>query len=163
MRSRLYVFSILLTIIISCAQKEQKNNTLPNNTGIVSTKYVFLKDIVEENSKHILIADTIQYFTGASAQKAYKEDHAEEPEESTFYIRNTGVDNIKFPISNSAKIVTKTLENYKNGDSKEGTQLTIGNFKEFLNDSKYSYIKSLPFKISFSGKEITKIEEIYIP
>ncbi|MBL1215432.1 MAG: hypothetical protein HND52_18845 [Ignavibacteriae bacterium] len=162
------VFSILLISIFvmiltfSCDKKNDFAEKLsePQLSGV---KTVFIKNLIFENDDVFMSADSIQFFTGEKAEQAYREDTGGEIEESTFYIRNKTVDDLKYKLADNVKIIVKTFEYYNQESKLEGKQAELKMFGKLFKNETEKYYSRLPFKITFKNNEVQKIEEIYIP
>lgn len=157
------ITSLLLGILIlSCSKNSSDKIETPSEpikfSGI---KHVLIIDAETTNSQNFIITDTIQYFSGEEAIKAYRVDTGKDIEEKTFYIRNKTADSIKFAVSDSLNVFAQTFD-YANGE-----ELTddshFEKFKTFISSDIKTYISTLPFKITIVNNNVVVIEEIYIP
>jgi len=155
---------ILLLLAASCNQKNLHFKDLPAEINKFSgVKYAFIEAVESQNTKFYLLVDTIQYFAGKHAQEAYFQDNNKDLDETTFYIRNTIVDSVRFLISDTTNIVTKTFEYSNITNIGVKATLQIEKFGKILKDPKLSYIKKIPFRINIKDDVVILIEEIYLP
>ena len=152
----LFILLISFLFFISC----ESDNGI-SSRKFTGTKFVHIHKFYFESSPKVLVADTIQFFTGEDASIAYQEDYQKEIDETTFYIRNKNIDSLKFKISNNLKIESKTID-FANSQ-KDKVNNDIKRFAELFNSEIQKYYSSLPFKLSFKEGKVYKIEEVYIP
>ena len=160
--STLFISILAIIISFSCTDKDdslEKSTTIKLN----GTKTVFIKNIIFDNDKVFMAADSIQFFTGEDAEKAYKEDTGTEIEESTFYMRNKTVDDLKYKVADNVKILVKTFDYFSQDSKLEGKHAELKMFGKLFESDTEKYYSRLPFRITFKDNEVQKIEEIYIP
>lgn len=149
-------------IILSCSKNDsdeiKESSELIKFNGI---KHVLILKAESTNSQNFIYADTIQYFSGEDAAIAYRIDTGKELEEKTFYIRNNTADSIKFAVSDSLNLITKTFD-FTNDNTLRDVSL-FKKFETFISSDIRTYISTLPFKLTIVDNEVVVIEEIYIP
>ena len=122
----LFILLISFLFFISC----ESDNGI-SSRKFTGTKFVHIHKFYFESSPKVLVADTIQFFTGEDASIAYQEDYQKEIDETTFYIRNKNIDSLKFKISNNLKIESKTID-FANSQ-KDKVNNDIKRFAELFN------------------------------
>lgn len=152
----IFILLISFLFFISC---ESDNGF--SSSQFTGTQFVHIHKLYFESMPKVLLADTIQFFTGEEAAIAYREDYETQIDETTFYIRNKNIDSLKFEISESLNIDLKTIDNKNTQKDKVGND--IKRFAELFNSEIQKYYSSLPFKLSFKKGKVYKIEEVYIP
>jgi hypothetical protein len=160
--STLFISILAMTIAIACTENNDSMEKLsaPQLNGV---KTVFIKNLIFENDNVFIAADSIQFYTGEDAEKAYKEDTGTEIEESTFYMRNKTVDDLKYKLADNVKILVKTFDYFSQDSKLEGKQAELKMFSNLFENDTEKYYSRLPFKITLKNNEVQKIEEIYIP
>jgi hypothetical protein len=152
----LFILLISILFFISC----ESDNGI-SSRKFTGTKFVHIHKFYFESSPKVLVADTIQFFTGEDASIAYQEDYQKEIDETTFYIRNKNIDSLKFGIAENLNIDLKTINSKNTHNDNVGND--IKRFADLFNSEIQKYYSSLPFKLSFNEGKVYKIEEVYIP
>ena len=149
-------------LVLSCSNNNSDEIEKPSEViKFNGIKHVLILNAESTNSHNFLYADTIQYFSGEEATKAYQIDTGKELEEKTFYIRNNTLDSIKLAVSDSLNFIAKTFD-YRNYKTLRDVSL-FEKFETFISSDIKTYISTLPFKLTIVDNEVVVIEEIYIP
>jgi hypothetical protein len=151
-----------MMILLSCDSKKVSGSmtSIQKFNGI---KTVFINKIILEDENSFALVDTIQFFSGEEAVKAYRDDNNSEIDEATFYMRNLEVENIKYELIDDLKILVKTFDYQKQDIPDKEIQGKLKMFSMLFKNDTEDYYTRLPFKLYFTDGIVSKIEEIYIP
>ncbi|MBI9070947.1 MAG: hypothetical protein JEY94_05080 [Melioribacteraceae bacterium] len=151
---RIIFIAVFTFVLISCTKEKPKEQSPEISTKqVIVSKHAFINGFETTPQNNVIIIDEIEFLTGENAINEYKADTGKSPDEETFYIRNRKLDPVKYNVSDTIKIKTKTFEI----DDKN----SLSSFAAVFNSNEY--ISKLPFIIDIMGNYIVKIEEIYIP
>jgi len=164
--------SLLLAVVPGCkrdTEVKQLKETSPctqceNNLTFTCTAFITGLEKCDENN--ILKFDSVAYFTGNEALKAYAKDKKNDSKleaPAGFYIRNESVDSLNFVISNNCEIVMQTLSHDAEGNYKFNEKITWERFNKLFRTEGLNFFKHKPFRLSIVNSEIVSIKEIYIP
>ena len=177
-KNRLTFYSALLSLIVfvsilpGCRQNAKSKQVQADSICVQCSKDVsfectaFISGIEKCEEENIIKFDSIAYFTGDAALKAYSEDKKNDKKlepPAGFYIRNKSIDTLGFVISDNCNIVMQTLSHGSDGNYKFNEQIDRGRFIKLFNTADMSFFKQKPFKLSIVNSEIVSIREIYIP
>ncbi|MGE5401837.1 MAG: hypothetical protein ACM3S2_15665 [Ignavibacteriales bacterium] len=181
-----YLASILFaTVILSAAficsgcsenkQSDQKQtdslhssaqpsvNTLPNFncTG-------YIKAVSTGMDANYVLIDTVEWFSGDDALKAYSEDKKKkitnlpDPPQG-YYIRNPKKDSLKIKISAKPEIIMQTLSYDTSGNFKFNEAISLQKFLSIFSWKDYAQFRQKPFSFEIMNGEIISVKEKYIP
>lgn len=172
------VFFLMIILVFSCTMDDPQKIDTSNEKTQSSIKksddsnkeisfcaelFAFITMVDQSQSINSIQADTINYFTGKLAADEYFKDHSRKLDETTFYIRNSYIDSIRYLISDSIQIKLKTFDHSVDGNYDSSQLGNFDKFCELYNSVDKSYISQLPFKLQIVKNEVISIEEIYIP
>ena len=173
----LFLSIIFITFIVisnGCGE-DKKTNQGDNkeapaknlNLNLDCTGYI-ISDVLNEGSANYLVIDTVEWFSGDAAVKAFKLDQKEGKNTTNetpggYYIRNDKIDSLKFIISDTANVVMQTLSYNQSGNYNFNEKIPTSKFISLLNDKEYQRFKFKPYKFHILNNEIVSIKEIYIP
>lgn len=163
-----HVLIISLLTLTSCQYRQsetlQEKNKVELKKNFTCTAYIneFHKDI---NSVFLSI-DSIEYFIGEDAIKAFTEDQKKNiiiDKPTGYYIRNFVVDSINLKISENCLLTMQTLSNDENGNYRFNQLVDLQKWQELVLSKRFDIFKLKPFKLKIANSEIIAITEIYIP
>ena len=149
-------------------QSEKKEVPAKNlHLDINCTGYI-INDVLNEGSANYLIIDTVEWFSGDDAVKAFNMDKKEGKSKTNetpngYYIRNVKIDSLKFKISDTANVVMQTLSYNQFGNFNFNERIQVSKFISLLNDKEYQRFKFKLYKFHILDNEIVSIKERYIP
>jgi hypothetical protein len=166
--------SLIVFILVSpgCRQNVKIKQAQADSICVQCSKDVsfectaFISGIDKCEEENLLKFDSIAYFTGDAALKAYSEDKKNDKKiepPAGFYIRNKFIDTLSFVISDNCNIVMQTLSHGSDGNYKFNEKINSGQFTKLFTKEGINFFKQKPFKLSIVNSEIVSIKEIYIP
>ncbi|MGE5432895.1 MAG: hypothetical protein ACM3QX_17565 [Syntrophomonadaceae bacterium] len=138
-------------------------NTLPNFncTG-------YIKAVSSGMSANYVLIDTVEWFSGDDALKAYSEDKKKmitnlpDPPQG-YYIRNPKTDSLKLKFSAKPEIIMQTLSYDKAGNFKFNEAISLQKFLSIFSRKDYAQFRQKPFSFEIMNGEIISVKEKYIP
>lgn len=170
--SALLSLIVFISILPGCRQNTKTKQAQTDSICVQCAKNVsfectaFISGLEKCEEENILKFDSIAYFTGDAALKAYSEDKKNDKKlepPAGFYIRNNSIDTLGFVISDNCNIVMQTLSHGSDGNYKFNEQIDCGRFIKLFNAAEMNFFKQKPFKLRIENSEIVSIKEIYIP
>ncbi|MCU7503022.1 MAG: hypothetical protein HF314_08110 [Ignavibacteria bacterium] len=119
-------------------------------------------------SANYVLIDTVEWFSGDDALRAYSEDkkvkvkNLPDPPQG-FYIRNPEKDSLKVKISANPVIIMQTLSYDNSGNFKFNEAISLQKFLSIFSRKDYAQFRQKPFSFEIKNGEIISIKEKYIP
>jgi hypothetical protein len=128
----------------------------------------YIKGVQKEGSASFLIIDTVEWFNGEAAKKAFDKDKKEGINKKSelpdgYYIRDLKIDSLKFKVSDTTKVIMQTFSYNENGNYNFNEKIQISKFLNILSSKEFKRFKIKPYKFHIVNNEITSIAEIYLP
>lgn len=138
-------------------------NALPdfNCTG-------YIEAVSSAPSANYVFIDTVEYFSGNDALKAYSVDKKKkisnlpDPPQG-FYIRNPKKGSLKIKISAKREIIMQTLSLDTSGNFKFNQAISLQKFLSIFSRKDYAEFRQKPFSFKIMNGEIISVKEKYIP
>ena len=167
---RIIYFVVFVTSILmfACSEKKETDRRETNSSTADTTEYQFygyISTITEMEHCYSVSVDTIQYYTGAEAQKQFVLDNdlTEATFENTFYIRNLKEEYVDMRVSDKVEIITQTFSFDESGMFEINKKITLDEFVSYLKSDNGGRFKYIPFELVLQNDQVIKIKEIYIP
>ena len=168
-----FVFIAILIIISSCennrinyqnADKETSANIVKQELNCTG----YIKVVQKNGNSFFLIIDTVEWFNGEAAKKAFDMDKKEGINKKSelpegYYIRNLKIDSLKFKVSDTTKVIMQTFSYSETGNYNFNEKIQISKFLKILSSKEFKRFKFKPYKFHIVNNKITSIEEIYLP
>lgn len=178
MKSILIVFIIFLTAF-SCSRSSKEkpadtgrpdtllsgdtsfnNHLIEGNTAVLhnATYNGYIVSVSNENGSIYLFIDTVEYYTGAKAERLIK-DRAFEG----VYLKNATKDTLKKELAASASVILQTFSHDSSGNFNFNEKSNSGKLYKFLISNKLPAWRTKLFSFTISKNTIISVREIYIP
>lgn len=161
-----------VSLLAACAPREAEVTDVDTGTGADEPfessdvgYFTAFYDIGDDGLRSVDV-DLIEWYTGADAARAAKQDDPSCPGEckppNGFYVRNAQQDTFTFEVANDARVY---LHSEDRDDPEVGDEVT---YEEFLNKVSSNgrilqRYQVTPFWISHEDGVITEIKEQYLP
>ena len=166
----LLVVTFLFISINSCTKhkRNDSNGILQKPKENIFTCTAYIEDYLNKSGMNYLVIDTVQWFSGDTALKAFNEDKKTNNVNETdisngYYIRNQKRDSLEFKVSNDATIIMQTFSYDNDGNFNFNEKVKLSDFLKLYTEKEYNRFKQIPFIIQVTNNEITDIQEQYIP
>ncbi|HEX2869000.1 MAG TPA: hypothetical protein VHO03_18310 [Ignavibacteriales bacterium] len=150
----------------SPAQNSSANSSVHTLPDFTCTGYI--KAVSSGMSANYILIDTVEWFSGDDALKAYSEDKKKkianlpDPPQG-FYIRNPKIDSLKIKISANPDIIMQTLSYDDSGNFKFNEAIGLQKFLSIFSRNNYAQFRHKPFSFKIMNGEIITVKEKYIP
>lgn len=164
MKNKIITLLAMALLINACNNKEEVKNPKPKPEAPLPT-VSFVKHAFILSVDSVITFDTIEFFTGKDAGKAYLTDNASADTDDipSFYISNPEKDINSFSLSDSVVIRMQTFSNDEEGNFRFDEAVSLKTLRQIFSDSRYKHFRNVPFRITIKDSRITEIIEQYIP
>ncbi|MGE5352919.1 MAG: hypothetical protein ACM3S2_20975 [Ignavibacteriales bacterium] len=128
----------------------------------------YIKAVSSGTSANYVLIDTVEFFSGDEALKAYSEDKKKritalpDPPQG-YYIRNPRKDSLKIKISAKPEIIMQTLSYDTSGNFNFNEAISLQKFLSIFSRKDYAEFRQKPFALKIMNGEIISVKEKYIP
>ena len=123
---------------------------------------------MKEGNADFLKIDTVEWFSGEAAVKAFNKDKKEGINKTSelpdnYYIRNLKIDSLKFSVSDTAEVMMQTYSYNQTGNYNFNQKIPVSKFITLLSDKNFERFKFKLYKFHILNNEIVSIKEKYLP
>jgi len=162
MRKIRFILLIALALFQSCKSEAPKTNNKKSNQLEQIENFCFISNIKQKDEETSIALDFIEYKKFSNLDSAITLSQVIELPNGFCYV-NEKIELRNFKISKNAKIIMQTFSHKEDGSFNFNQKISLAEFTEFSETSKFRMLKLSPFKVIIEGEKIILLEEIYLP
>ncbi|MDO7905674.1 hypothetical protein Q5741_04515 [Paenibacillus sp. JX-17] len=168
---KLTLFTLLIALMtasVATAQGEE-----PGKTAAVQTtaehQTVFINQLIQDNGELYIDKDPIQWYEGAAADKAFKENEPDNELDGApdgYYIVNTAQDHDKIKVAPDAKVLMQIFDHtgkVEDVDVKWNEVISLAQFEAAYHKTAVLDLSQFPYHLTIENGVVTEIVQQYIP